>query len=76
MRQLVIGFVEEWRTSTWRVQRPGGGATRRSYGRACLHVRLACGHYVQRMRPLDRAGNFKAPRAAECHQCGSEDLLQ
>ena len=63
--RAVRSFEEEWRTSGWRGVRPGG----RSYGRACLWLRLACGHCEQRMAALDRAGNFVAPRRVRCGEC-------
>ena len=66
----VASVEEEWRTSTHRVQRPLGGRARVSFGRACLWLRLTCGHYpVQRMVPLDRDGNFKAPDRVRCSEC-------
>jgi hypothetical protein len=65
----VESFEEEWRTNTRRVQHPMGGRARVSFGRACLHVRLVCGHYVQRFAKLDRGGLFTAPTRARCDQC-------
>ena len=68
MRVQVTGWEEEWRTTTRRSQRQRG---RRcvSYGRACLWLRLACGHHEQRMVRLDESGNFTPPASARCGQC-------
>jgi hypothetical protein len=64
----VESFEEEWRTSTRRIQ--GGMHGRRvSYGRACLWIRLQCGHHVQRMVTLDREGRFTNPIKARCLEC-------
>lgn len=65
----VQSWQEEWRTSTLRTQWPMGGRARVSYGRVCLWLRLACGHCKQRMAPLDRGGNFRAPKRARCSDC-------
>ena len=62
MMQFVVSVEEEWRTHAKRGQR--------SYGRACLWINLACGHYPQqRMVPLDREGRFTAPTRLRCEDC-------
>ncbi len=65
----VESYEEEWRTSTHRVQRPLGGKARVSYGRVCLWVRLVCGHYEQKMVPLDKDGIHKDPKRVRCSEC-------
>jgi hypothetical protein len=66
----VESFEEEWRTHTRRVQGGlHGRQVRVSYGRACLWVRLQCGHHVQRMVTLDREGRFIEPVKARCSEC-------
>lgn len=71
MKLVAVASVEEeWRTSTHRRQRPLGGRPRVSYGRACLWIKPACGHYpVQRMVTLDKSGNFVAPARVRCPDC-------
>ena len=66
----VESFEEEWRTHTRRVQ-GGMHGHRVSYGRACLWLRLACGHCAQRMVKLAKDGTCVAPKRAGCDQCGA-----
>jgi len=62
MMQDVVSAEEEWRTHPKRGQR--------SHGRACLWIKLACGHYPQqRMVPLNREGTFTMPKRVRCDDC-------
>lgn len=56
----VIRSEEEWRTS---------GNRRFPRGRACLWIKLDCGHCVQRMVRLNKDKSVTAPQRAVCDQC-------
>lgn len=65
MMRVVLSGEEEWRT------KPLNGWTRRSRGRACLWLKLACGHYEQRMASVQRDGSVKYPKKVRCHECAT-----
>lgn len=65
----VESWEEEWRTNTVRRQTPMGGRARWSFGRACLWIRLVCGHHVQRMVSLNKDGSHRAPVRVRCSEC-------
>jgi len=60
VRRTVIHSQEEWRTK---------GNRRFPRGRACLWLRLECGHCEQRMRSLSRGGEYTVPKQVGCHEC-------
>ena len=71
MKLVAVASVEEeWRTSTRRRQTPLGGPARFSYGRVCLWIKPACGHYpVQRMVSLNKDGGYTPPTRVRCADC-------
>lgn len=56
----VVSFEEEWRTS---------GNRRFPRGRACLWIKLSCGHFVQRMVRLNRDKTVTVSKRARCDEC-------
>lgn len=56
----VASAQEEWRTK---------GNRRHPRGRACLWIKLSCGHCVQRMVRLSKDGTATAPSRARCDEC-------
>lgn len=56
----VVSAEEEWRTS---------GNRRHPRGRACLWIKLSCGHCVQRMVRLSKDKTATAPKRARCDEC-------
>lgn len=65
-RRKVIRVEEEWRTKP-------RGWVRNLRGRACLWIGLECGHFVQRMRPIQADGTWVAPTYVRCDDCGAGD---
>lgn len=61
MLRRVVSAEEEWRTS---------GNRRFPRGRACLWIKLECGHYpVQRMVRLNKNKTWTAPKRCRCDAC-------
>lgn len=59
---LVVSAEEEWRTT---------GNRRFPRGRACMWLKLECGHYpVQRMVRLNRDKTVTPPKRVRCDECG------
>lgn len=57
----MVSAEEDWRTK---------GNNRHPRGRACLWIKLECGHYpVQRMVQLARDKTWKAPSRCWCLAC-------
>lgn len=64
MLRRVVSAEEEWRTV---------GNRRFPRGRACLWIKLECGHYpLQRMVRLHKDKTWTAPVRCRCSECGEK----